>query len=170
MLNSSSDPETNFHKPPRTIMTLAARPGRGSKSTLFAAEVASATFWLSSSSSATRRSEWLGVRKISRAWLPLDCLFNTQAPAFELVAVEFLNGVCSGSPLRELHEGKSSWTSGFTVGWYGYLYHLAHFRKKTFEFALRRIVTQISYKNFAANDVLLSGRLSTIAALRGLRY
>ena len=35
---------------------------------------------------------------------------------------------------------------------------------------MRRIVTQISYKNFAANDVLLSGRLSTIAAFRGLRY
>ena len=140
-MNRSSEPCKNFQTA-SSYYDLAARPAGGSKSTLFAAEVASATFWLSSSSSsATGRSERFGVRKISRAWLPLDCLFNTQAPAFELVAVEFLNGVCSSSPLRELHEGKSSWASGFTVGWYGYLYHLSHFSKKTFQFALCGIVT-----------------------------
>jgi len=140
LVNRSSEPCKNFQTA-ASYYDLAARTAEGSESTLFAAEVASATFRLRRSSAAAGRSEWLGVRKISRAWLPFDCLFNTQAPAFELVAVEFLNGVCSSSPLRELHEGKSSWASGFTVGWYGYLYHLSHFGKKTFQFALCGIVT-----------------------------
>lgn len=136
-------------------MLSACMPAGGSDATFFAAEVASTTFWLRSFSAAGQ-AEWLGIGKNSRPWLPLDCLFNTQAPALEFVAVEFLNGVGGSSPPREFHEGKSSWTPGLTVGWYGYLYHLAHFREKTLQFAFRRIVTQIPDKNFVVNGTLLS--------------
>jgi hypothetical protein len=122
-------------------MIAAAWLASGSEPTLSAAEVASTTLWLRRSSFTARRSKWPGIGKIPRPWLPLDCLFNAQPPAFELVAIEFFNGVCSSSPLRKLHEGKSSWTAGFTVGWYGYFYHLSHFSEEIFQFALRSIVT-----------------------------
>jgi len=79
---------------------------------------------------------------------------DTNIPAFELVTVELLDGLCSICLLGKLDEGKSPWTTGTAVVRQKYLYHLPYFRKKALKLVLRRIVTQVPDKNLTANDDL----------------
>lgn len=79
-----------------------------------------------------------------------------KAPAFQLVAVELLDGFCGSRLLSKLDESEPSWTTSIAVSWQEYLYHLTHFRKQTFKLVSRRIVAQVSDEDLGANDDLLS--------------
>jgi hypothetical protein len=93
--------------------------------------------------------------------LSLLGLAYPKTPTVEFVAVELFDSLCGSRLLGELDKAKPSCATGDAVERQNHLCHVAHVGKKFFQILLRRIVAQIPYKNFGANDDLLSSRLST---------
>ena len=103
---------------------------------------------------------------MGRAALLFLCFVDIKSPTFELMAVELLDSLCDSLLLGEFNKGKSSWMTGIAVIRQEYLYHLPHFRKKTFKLALRRIVAHVTNENLVANNNLLSVNISPLDLLR----
>ena len=80
---------------------------------------------------------------------------HAQIPAGEIVIVEALDRCLCCGCINKLDKGESSWASGRTIDWQKDIAEFAHFSKKAFQFLLCGIKTQVPYKKFGANAVLL---------------
>ncbi len=75
-------------------------------------------------------------------------LGHTNIPAVELLAIEFLDGLCDRRPVRERDEGETSRATGYPVNRQKHFGNVSHLRKEAGEFALGSVKTEVSDKDF----------------------
>ncbi len=73
----------------------------------------------------------------------------------KLVTIEFLNGMSASCLVSELNEGKTPWTTGISIYWQRYFYHLTSFGEEAFDLALQGVIAHITDINPVADDYLL---------------
>jgi hypothetical protein len=82
-------------------------------------------------------------------------LVDADLPAFELVAVEFLDRYGHGIGVGELDEGEAARPTGVAVGGQKHLDDVPDFREQDFEIAFYGFVIEVPNENLRADDVLL---------------
>ena len=80
---------------------------------------------------------------------------HAQVPARKIVTVEPFDSCCCCGRVNKLDKGESSWATGLAIDRQEDITQLAHFRKKAFQLLVCRLKTQVPYKKFGANAVLL---------------
>lgn len=93
-----------------------------------------------------RSERWTSIAEAAWPRWPILSLRDPKAPAFELLAVELLDGVADCRLFGELHEGEAARATGVAICGQKHLHHLADFRKQRLELALGRFVAQVSDK------------------------
>jgi len=75
-------------------------------------------------------------------------LGDTNIPAVELSAIEFLDSFCNRRLVREPNESEPPGATGDPVNRQKHLGNVSHLRKEAGEFALGSIKTEVSDKDF----------------------